>query len=340
MTAGLNKRIYIQRDSQSQKSLNDFLVSVGGADEIWNDHAIFFDVDLATKIQTLPLFFLEWIYKFQKTDLMDPEKVDTVSIFNFMINKKMDHRYLTARLVEYFDLKYFDYTFSGSAINIDDTRIRKEINEIDPERKTFTPDLIMEILGDVTLPLKFLNVENFIDIAKQQGAVSSYRGVREAWKSGIDMIFHNSFISLVTESDNGDYDKVTVITEKTLFALMGLTVPIWPGGYRHAEGMQEMGFDVFADLIDHSYQHESTVFMRCFRAFKDNLDILKDLQNAKSTRQKIMPRLLKNREHLFSPQLIDWYQTRIKTWPCCSESMRDLLLPFPNVRKHLNLAEQ
>lgn len=340
MSLGQNKKIVIVSDSQSHKSLNDFLVSVGGADEIWCDSAIYYDIDLATKIQTLPLFFLNEIYNFNKTDFIDPEKAETNSIFNFMINKKMDHRYLTARLVQYFDLKHFDYTFSGSAINVDDTRILKDINEIDPERKTFTSDLVMEILGDVTLPPKFFNIRNFTGIAEKNGAISHYGGIRWAWQSGLHSIFNSSFISLVTESDNGDYDKVTAITEKTLFAFMGLTVPIWPGGYRYAEGMQEMGFDVFSDLIDHSYQHESTVFMRCFRAFKDNLDILKDLQNARWVRQKIMPRLLQNREHLFSPRLIDWYRTRIKDWSSCGKSMRDLMLPHRNVRKYLNLAEQ
>jgi len=340
MTLGRNKKIVIVADCQSQKSLNDFLVSIGGADEIWSDSAIFYDIDLETKIQTLPLFFLNEIYNYNKTDLIDPEKAETNLIFNFMINKKMDHRYLTARLVQYFDLQHFDYTFSGSAINVDDTGIFKDINEIDPERKTFTPDLVMEILGNVTLPPKFFNIGNFLDIAEKNGAISHYGGIRPAWQSGLHSIFNSSFISLVTESDNGDYDKVTVITEKTLFAVMGLTMPIWPGGHRHADAMQEMGFDVFSDLIDHSYQHESTMFMRCFRAFKDNLDILKDLQNAKLIRQKIMPRLIQNREHLRSPRLLDWYRTRIKDWSSCGKSIQDLLLPYRNVRKHLNLAEQ
>jgi hypothetical protein len=340
MILDLNKKIVFRGDSQSQKSLNDFVTRFGDVDEIWGDHAVFWDFDLTTKIRTLPLFFLNEIYNFYNVDFTDPEKIQTNLIFNFMINKKLDHRYLTARLVEYFDLKHFDYTFSGSAINVDDTRILKDIKIIDPERITFTSDLMMEILGDITLPPKFFLIENFSDIAKEHGAIGSFGGVREAWKSGIDTIFNSSFISLITESDNGDYDKVTIITEKTIFALIGLTVPIWPGGYRHAEGMQEMGFDVFADLIDHSYQHESTMFMRCFRAFKDNLDILKDLQNAKSIRQKIMPRLLQNREHLFSPRLIDWYQTRIKTWPCGSKPIRDFVLPYSNAYKHLNLAQQ
>lgn len=181
----------------------------------------------------------------------------------------------------------------------------------------FSPELMMQILGDVTLAPNFLGLDSYdyLGEAVQNGFVT-YNGNYLAWKTGLNQIFSSTLISLITESDNGDYDRVTVFTEKTIYALLGLTIPIWPGGYKHAEMFERMGFDVFPDLIDHSYQNEPTMFMRCWRAFKDNLDLLNhDLSTAKKIRDDIMSRLVRNRDYLLSEQLQNWYHEQMSSWP-------------------------
>lgn len=173
----------------------------------------------------------------------------------------------------------------------------------------------MEILGNVTIPPRFLGVATNNTEVATVGSNYDYGGNYFAWKTGLDSVFSSSLLSLITEADNGDYDKVTVFTEKTVYAILGLTIPVWPGGYRHAIMFETMGFDVFPDLINHAYQFEDTVFMRCWRAFKDNLDLLKDLSKAKKIREAMMPRLLRNREYLLSKKFVDWYSKEMENWP-------------------------
>lgn len=178
----------------------------------------------------------------------------------------------------------------------------------------FPPDVMMQILGDAAVPPVFFGKLDYQTEAIQNGYVV-YPGNYQSWKYDIGQIFNQSLISLVTESDNGDHDKGTVFTEKTVFAVMGLTIPIWVGGYRHADLFEDMGFDIFSDIVDHSYQHEDTMFMRCWRAVKDNLDVLQDLAAARQIYHDVMPRLMHNRNRLFSKDLVDWYHGRMHDWP-------------------------
>ena len=89
-----------------------------------------------------------------------------------------------------------------------------------------------------------------------------------------DNLFESSCISLITEPSF--YERETVVTEKTLMALWGGTLPIWVGGWGIADWMQSTGFDVFDDIIDHSYQWMPDPYERCYHAIYNNLDILRD----------------------------------------------------------------
>jgi hypothetical protein len=298
-------------DCQSRKSLLEAVENASGTTAIVGENSALWDFDIGIDLYTLPFIFLHCASEFTKDPVVNTQ---TRATFNVMINKKMDHRYLTLRLIEYFDLKDFVYTYSGSAKSIDDTNIFKDLDLCDPKRQMFPPDIMMQILGDVTIPPVFFGKTNFLELAKQQGVVPDC-GYHDAWQAGLDQIFSSTLVSLITESDNGDYDKVTVFTEKTVYAILGLTIPIWPGGYKHADRFEIMGFDVFSDIIDHSYQFEDTMFMRCWRAFRDNFELLNDLAKAKKLREVLMPRLIFNRQHLFSNELVDWYHHNMKTWP-------------------------
>lgn len=301
-------------DCQSRASLSAALCLAPKATAILGDHAVLWDFQIGVDLFTLPFFFLHARGFFSANDF---EVANTQKIFNVMVNKKLDHRYLTLRLIQYFGLEDFAYTYSGSCKNINDQNLFSDLDICDPKRQMFSPEIMMQILGDVTLAPNFLGLDShdYVHEALQGGSVN-YNGNYLAWKTGLNQIFSSTLISLVTESDNGDYDRVTVFTEKTIYALLGLTIPIWPGGYKHAEMFEHMGFDVFPDLIDHSYQNERTMFMRCWRAFKDNLHLLNyDLSRAKKVRADMMPRLVRNRDHLFSQQLQNWYLDQMCNWP-------------------------
>ena len=54
----------------------------------------------------------------------------TNTAFNFMINKKQINRYLCIKLVEFFKLTSFDYTWSGVDQNFDMSTILEELDKL------------------------------------------------------------------------------------------------------------------------------------------------------------------------------------------------------------------
>jgi hypothetical protein len=87
-------------------------------------------------------------------------------------------------------------------------------------------------------------------------------------------VFEPSCISLIT--DPIFYEKETKISEKSIMAFYGGTIPIWVGGWRAADRLREIGFDVFDDVVDHSYQDLADPLDRCYSAIERNLDLLRD----------------------------------------------------------------
>lgn len=309
-TDGLNC-LYIS-DSASKKRVTEHLEAADSVDFVIGNSNNVWNFDVGVPVYTLPLICLAEAEKLYNR--FESEKnVETRQCFNFMINKKMLHRYLVCRLVEYFELKNYDYTYSGSCLNINDELIFRELDLCDPGRTIFTKQTMSEILGPVTLPVKFLGVDNDADQIAVTGQNARCGDNIYAWRAGLDKIFQSSLISMITESNDGHYE-ICDWSEKTVYAILGLTIPVWPGAPGHADQFRLMGFDSFDDIVDHSYQYESTLFMRCYRAFEKNLYVLKDINHARSLRQKIMPRLIENRKCLVS-NLQRFCKTRLEKWP-------------------------
>lgn len=317
-------------DVQSSESINQILKDHGRPAFIFNESATdwFFDLDVPSC--TLPIVFQEIAKTFNIHDCnLLP---DTVSCFNFIVNKKMLHRYLCIRLIEYHGLTSYEYTYSGFQ-KVDETRILQDFSTVDPDKKIYTKDLISKILGEIHLPERFYTSLNLTDPNDRASGVKNYGKNCEVWRNYIKQFVPSTAISLVTESDNGDYDPAAFFTEKSIFAVLGLTFPIWIGSYGAAQSWEQMGLDAFTDIIDHSYQFESTMTMRCIRAINDNLELLKDLDRVKYLRQKNMPRLLKNLDLLINQHVVDRYiENKIHKLP---SHLRDIAnqiprVPYPN----------
>ena len=67
------------------------------------------------------------------------------------------------------------------------------------------------------------------------------------------------------------------------------------------------GFDVFSDVIDHSYQYYNTALERCYHAIHDNIDILIDVDRAKELRKRHWHRLQRNQDLLIQQNLLGKY---------------------------------
>jgi len=247
-------------------------------------------------------------------------------IFNFMINKKQINRFLCIKLIEYFGLIDYCYTWSGIGDSFDMSQIIAEKSLT----KELPPDLYNELLSPVkTITQNFIMPDNLsipVDYNTKHG-ISNYGDNTWVWQHVVKNIFETSAISLITESVL--YDKSICFSEKTLFSVLGLTFPIWIGGYAQAEQWKKTGFDTFKDIIDHSYQYYDTLIERCFYAFKLNLHLLTNKEKISNLRTMHKQRLLNNRELILNNQLEKYNNLQLSSWP---QDLQDAILP--SIIKH------
>jgi hypothetical protein len=208
--------------------------------------------------------------------------------FNFMLNKVRPHRLILSRLVNYFDLHNYVYSQSWAKQDhfllehdtvsaLDDDTVKKISDIEQQEQKRYLTNTQTQyklngymVLDNVTLT----NAEVYNKLLKTA-------------------IYESSYISLITEPLY--HENETMITEKTVMAIFGGTIPIWVGGYFIADSMRNLGFDVFDDLIDHSYQQEITPFDRCYQAINKNLSVLQD--------SALLRQFFDNNQHRFQHNL-------------------------------------
>ena len=222
-----------------------------------------------------------------------PTQQITTQCFNFMLNRKRINRYLTARLVSYFELlPYSEYTWSGADRNYDLSIIIDEMNRLD---LPWVDPVRQHVLPSIEIEPRWFGTKGKLTssgIATSLPANPYYQD----WNQGLDEMFSTSAVSIITESI--DYQAGAAFTEKTAYAILGRTIPIWVGGKYQAEEFAKLGFDTFNDVVDHSYQYCDTLVERCYRAFADNLHLLNNLTHATYVRQQMHNRLLKNQQHL------------------------------------------
>jgi hypothetical protein len=294
-------------DAFTQEML-DYYFQKGQPAYVVNDH--YSSIELAnTNCFALPLFAESQAKKIRSLSL---PTVETNNCFNFIVNKPQVNRFLCLKLVEWFELQDYNYTWSAFDCNFGMEKIINEIaglgtnSEITPECKNY-------IISPVVVPKKTLykteqNGNNNIVV---DGGVNT--GTNKTWNEGLDKIFTHSAISLITESVS--YQRAAVFTEKTIYAILGYTFPIWIGGYRQADEFRRMGFDTFDDVVDHSYQHYDTLIQRCYHAFSDNIELLRNKEYVAELRQQCMPRLVKNYQLLTNNQIGKFIDEEIGKYP-------------------------
>ena len=245
---------------------------------------------------------------------------------NFQINKKQVNRYLAIKLCEVFGVDA-DYTWSGIGQSFD-------MSYVIDERKTLDDTLIDVKFSSLLEPIhqykKKWIVFDDIDSAGTS-SIENYGGNLGVWNNGLGKLMSQTAVSLITESVWTQ--RWASFSEKTAFAIFACTFPIWVGGYNMAKCWQDKGFDIFDDIIDHSYQNKNTLLERCFYAFELNKDILVDLEYAKQTRENAMDRLEKNRQIFFDGAIGKHNKKVVSSWPsevtqAASYSIQKFLSPL------------
>ena len=316
-----DNHVFWIEDNIDFQHIQTIFANYGKPKYIINDHVIDFYQDLdGIKIFSLPLFLEREMKKFSNTQFTN--KISTVDCFNFIVNKKQINRFLLIKLVEYFQLHTNHYTFSGVDYSFDLSEIINELNELQLQGHALINDQEQMHKFRHEIFSKITTEKRFIDFPGQQEKPGSqiigyggtgHNGNVKTWQIGLDQVFQNTAVSLISESTA--FNKSSIVTEKTAYAILGLTFPIWIGGYGHAASWKRAGFDIFEDVVNHDYQFKPTLIERCYYAIHDNIKLLTNLDHVTKLRNQCHDRLLNTRALLLNGQLTTHCYNEIDIWP-------------------------
>jgi hypothetical protein len=243
------------------------------ADQHWVvfDHVNAREYATLKNVLYMPLFLSWQVTLFDRKNI-SPDWNSRSSVFNFMVNKRRPNRELLLVFLKHFGLATPDYTLCWKDSNwiergllsamTDNAKLRQIIHDTDMD----TPSR-MYLTGSEVVCANELIYRNHLDNA-------------DVYQAFIKKdLFESSCVSLITEPVL--LEREALITEKTIMAIYGGTLPIWVGGWCQANVMQDYGFDVFDDIVDHSYQESTDPVERCFLAIERNLDLLRDFDRAR-----------------------------------------------------------
>jgi len=231
---------------------------------------------------SLPICLVSLVKEFKQQHIK-PNWNNKTAAFNFMINKPRHNREFLLLLIKHFGLDNYTYSLCWKTTNLKrDHMIRNTVS-----------DVYQKIIHDtpIDIPEKTYTFghEVFMEHGLKSGHVNNaknYVGLLQT------TVFEPSYVSLITEPCF--YERETFMTEKTIMALYGGTLPIWIGGWGIPDSMRQLGFDVFDDIVDHGYQHLADPWDRAYWAIEKNLHLLKDTKITQEFMKNNHPRLQHN----------------------------------------------
>lgn len=118
--------------------------------------------------------------------------------------------------------------------------------------------------------------------------------------------YRDSFVELVTESSF--CPPSFMLTEKTLNSIYGCNFPILFSGAGAVAHLRGVGFDMFDDIIDHSYDYIPNPFDRILHAVEDNRKLLLDSDHVKQIWLDNQHRFVNNL--VVAKNMYAWYKER------------------------------
>jgi hypothetical protein len=108
--------------------------------------------------------------------------------------------------------------------------------------------------------------------------------------------FENSYVNIVTESTFIDSELVVHITEKSFRPFYFYQFPIFVASHHHVKHLKEIyGFDMFEDIINHSYDDLVNHRDRFFEIIKEIKRLNEDKENIKEFYKNNYDRFEKNK---------------------------------------------
>jgi len=120
-------------------------------------------------------------------------------------------------------------------------------------------------------------------------------------------------VSLITEPCY--LEREIMITEKTVMAMYAGTLPVWVGGWRLPDAMRDLGFDVFDDIVDHSYSTLADPVDRLDQALKLNQRLLTDFDLVRDVIAANQHRLQHNVDLLEQNVFLDLVKKQVQDRP-------------------------
>jgi len=92
------------------------------------------------------------------------------------------------------------------------------------------------------------------------------------FKNKLTNYYQNTFVEIISETSYTE--KCFLLTEKTLNSIYGCNFPILLCSQGAVKFLRDMGFDMFDDIIDHSYDSIENPIDRMYAAITDNKELL------------------------------------------------------------------
>lgn len=249
--------------------------------QVFFDHVVQQDV-FDFEVHSFPTLMAKECAEFERQQIV-PDWTHKTHAFNFMINKPRNHRMLLLGYIDEFGLTNYCHSLCW-----------------DQSPATSVPVTDYRIGNETVMQKGFRN--------------GSYPNAMTYQLLLQKNVFEPTAVSLITEP--AYYERETIITEKTVMAIYAGTVPVWIGGWRIPDYMTSMGFDVFDDLVDHSYQCLDDPKERCRKAVIDNLHLLKEPVDVDPDRLQHNLDLIKTNPWLVQVNsLIEIYPDLRTAWP-------------------------
>jgi hypothetical protein len=166
-----------------------------------------------------------------------------------------------------------------------------------------------------SLPNGVLSYGN--EIALPEWSYSTYRGTENHdnfYRLG--NVYGTCAVNIVTETI---YDNVTgIITEKTMLAMASRQIPIIIGYRGIVQHLRELGFDMFDDIVNHSYDLLPDN-VRAEQAIILNQGLITEPRNLEPIQQRLMAQ-----QDFVLNQLPAWYRSNFETQ---AKKLANRLLP-------------
>lgn len=240
----------------------------------------------------------QFLEKFPNIDFLSwntvPEKK-----FTFMSNKPRPNRMLTSRVISnLFDTGSVSYTY-----------IEDDIDSIISNELLLNTNYSFENKSLSQHWIRTTDSEKLTEFGIR------YDDNASVFSSIKNQLFYKSTTSIILEPAH--YELGNMFTEKTIMSIYSGHFLIWPGMYKAAETFKNMGFDVFDDIIDHSYQYLEHPGERVVEAFLRNINFLNDINLQIHCRKKFKDRLKYNLDLARNPNKVTDYLTKLQIGSDC-----------------------